>query len=314
MNWEEFLDLFEEGIEYNYLAIKNFGSDVSVGYVVVYVDEDDEELLNALVDKLGFERIKEDLYYTPIDNIGNLPSENDVKEDFFISYSNIYNKRDIKCHMGKIRSEINSAWKDVTNEMYELDTAVIKIISVNPPAKGNKFVSDEEVKKLKEYGLFQWRTKLVHYLTEAMNAFVVSESDFENFCLHMDNLGYHSIVDNSTAINFLKYCYGLVYQDIDSLSEDKTKGEIKKRIDKLSEGSKFIDVVTHFRNIAAHTDLVGRIESAGEKIKKLIRTPIPGNPFIYGVLQLIVLKEFYKYLDGVKKFIIQANELYSGEG
>ncbi len=314
MNWEEFLALFEEGIEYNYLAIKNFGSDVSVGYVVVYVDEDDEELLNALVDKLGFEKIEEDLYYTPIDNFGNLPSEDDVKEDFFISYSNIYNKRDIKCHMGKIRSEINSAWKDVTNEMYELDTAVIKIISVNPPPKGNKFVSDEEVKKLKEYGLFQWRTKLVHHLTEAMNAFVVSESDFENFCLHMDNLGYHSIVDNSTAINFLMYCYSIVYQDATPLDKEKIASDVKKKIDALSEGSKFTEVVRHFRNIAAHTDFVDKIKSAGEKIKELIRTPIPGNPFIYGVLQLIVIKEFFKYLRGIEKFIVQTNELYSGEG
>ena len=316
MNWEEFLDTFEEGIEYHYLAIRNFGSDVSVGYVVVYVDEEDDDLLNALVDKLGFEKIEEDLYYTSIDNIGALPSKDDVKEDFFISYSDIYNKRDIKCHMGKIRSEINSAWKDVTNEMYELNTSVIKIISVNPPPKDNKFISDEEVKKLKEYGLFQWDTKLVHHLTEAMNAAVVSESDFESFCLHMDNLGYHSIVENNAALNFLKYCNSLVYRDIASLNEDKAKSKMKKKIDELSEGSKFAYIVRHFRNMAAHTDFVSKngerlIESAGERIKELVRTPIPGNPFIYAVLQLIVIKEFFKYLEGVKKFIIQANELYS---
>lgn len=312
MNWEEFLDLFKEGIEYNYLAIKNFGSDVSVGYVVVYVDEDDEELLNALVNNLGFEKIEEDLYYTPIDNIGNLPSENDVKEDFFISYSNIYNKRDIKCHMGKIRGEINSAWKDVTNEMYELNADVIKIISSNPPHRDNELISNEEIKKLKECGLFQWNTKLVYHLTEVMNAFVVNEAGFENFCLHMDNLGYHSIIDNSAAINFLIYCYNLVYHDIGSLDKKALKSAIKDKVIELSEGSKFMDVVGHFRNMAAHTDFVSMIESAGEKIKELIRTPIPGNPFIYGVLQLIVIKEFFKYLRGIEKFIIQVDELYSG--
>ena len=280
----------------------------------MYVDEDEEELLNALVDKLGFERIEEDLYYTSIDNIGKLPSRDDIKEDFFISYSDIYNKRDIKCHMSKIKSEINSAWKDATNEMYELNTKVIKIISSNLPPNNNKYVSNEEEKKLKKCGLFQWNTKLVHHLTEAMNAFVVNESGFENFCLHMDNLGYHSIVDNSAAINYLMYCYNSVYHDEASLNKKELKVAIKDKVVELSEGSKFLDIVIPFRNVAAHTDFVNKngeqlIKSAGKKVKELVRTPIPGNPFIYGVLQLIVIKEFYKYLVGIEKFITQANGL-----